>query len=249
LDTASEKDEHSVENPMFPPIGDVRLAGKSNQTSNSMSLQPSSSRPKNKATFGLAPLLEELGIADDCRRKYTSAQSPKTAQKLNISRERCRPRFDVRPHAVKSTPSRKAIGVQTGPRFQKLTQITDQHRPNTPVSTFESPEPIRKNRFNRYLYPGTPAAKARPNVKEPPSRLYKRNTSPRDRPLTKDKQREEGVRNALGNLENRLKGSRQKDRPLKEIHMKEEEDSSEDKGFPTMVEDLLNLSNKGINHS
>jgi hypothetical protein len=233
---------------MFPHISYMRL--KSNQTSNSMSLQPSSSRENHRARFGLAPLLEELGISDDYRRKHPSAQSPKTptAKKLNISPERRRPRFDV-PHAVKRTPSRKASGGQTRPRFQKLTQITDQHRPNTPVSTFESPEPIRKNRFNRYLYPRTPASKGRPEAKESPSRLYKRNTSPRDRPLTNDSHREEGARNALSNLENRLKRSKQKERPLKQIHLKEDEDSSEDKGFPTMVEDLLNLSNKGINHS
>lgn len=226
----------------------MHRASKVNQASSSMSPRPSSSLPKKKATFGLAPLLEELGIADDYRRKYTAPQSPKTPQKLKMSRERCRPRFDVRPQAIKRIPSRKTVGGQTRPKFQKLTQITDQHTPNTLVSTFESPEPIRENRFNRYLYSGTPTAKLYSAVKEPNFPLYKRPTSPRDRPLTNTKHREDGVRNPLGNLKNRLKGSKPKERPFKKIHLKDDEDSSEDKGFPTMVEDLLNLSNKGINH-
>jgi hypothetical protein len=226
----------------------MRLAPKRNQAPSSTSPQPSSSQPKNKATFQLAPLLEELGIADDYRRRYASAPSPKTPMKLNIPQER-RPRFVVLPHVVKTTPSANPIGRQTRPKFQKLTQITDQHTPNTLVSTFESPEPIRKNRFNRYLNPGTPASEVRPEANGPTSRLYKRHTSPRDRPLTNDKHRERGVCNALGNIENRLKGSKQKGRPLKQIQLKGVEDSSEDKGFPSMVEDLLNLSNKGINNS
>lgn len=232
-----------------------RIAHTENESTSqhSMTSRPSSSPRCQPTKLGLKTLLQDLGIADEYRRKYAPEKVPETPKSRDAPRRhRIRQRrADVRHQEIGNTAERQDTR-QSKPGFQTSAGVTDRGGPSSPISIFESPESqsqeqLRTNRFHGVSYGRTRVPTPHPRQKKTVFELHESDAVPHKKQATNYKTPDAGLGNAPGNIENRLKASRYGERLSKEPHFRGNRwNSSEEKGFSTMVEELLKLSNKGI---
>ena len=239
---------------MLPSRNNVSPRSPQRPSEPSIARQPSSFHPIKRTAFGLETLLEDLGIADEYRQKYgphTSFGPPKGSYVPTKKDIHQRARPDDRGQEERKTSAERYICAPNH-RYQKSSRVINRRCPKSPISSFESTEShsaehIRDNRLHRNSHGSTPIATSHSRGKEGVFEIFEGDGIHSDTQSSAYKSPNSRIRNALGNIENRLKSSKQSEDFAKPARFEENmQRSTEKRGFPTMVEELLKIPDQGI---
>ena len=244
--------EPSIEYRMLPSRNRVSPRSSQRISEQSITRRPSSF-PATRRTFALQTLLEDLGIADEYRQKYGSHASFATPKRCDVSTRKeihLRARADDQHQETRKTSAKPYIRAPKQ-GHQKSSRITNRHCSKSPISSFEgteshSAEHIRNNRFHRKSSGPLPIANSRSRGKGGIFEVFEGDDIHSNPQSSTQKSPNSRIRNALGNIESRLKSSKPSGNFAKQPQFeKNMSRSSEEKGFPTMVEELLKRPDNG----
>ena len=245
--------EPSIENRMLPPRNRVSPRNSQRPSEHSITRQPSSFNPTKRTAFGLQTLLEDLGIADEYRRKYALHASFATPKRCDVpTRKEIHPRegADDQHREKRKTSAKRYIRAPKN-GYQKSSRMTNRRSPKSPISSFESTEShsvehIRHNYFHRNSSGPIPIEASHSRGKGGNFEVFEDDNIHSDHQSSTHKSSNSRIRNALGNIESRLKSSKEMGNFAKQPQFEENMPrSSEEKGFPTMVEELLKTPDDG----